>query len=77
MRAFSTVMNVTNVPGIDLPGLDFVKLAAGLGCPGVRVAEAEDLTARLRQANSARGPFLVEVCVDPAVPRLYEPVVDE
>jgi benzoylformate decarboxylase len=76
MRAFSTVMKVTNVPGIDLPGLDFVKLAAGLGCPGVRVTDAKDLPATVRQATSARGPFLLEACVDPAVPHLYDPVAD-
>jgi benzoylformate decarboxylase len=76
MRAFSTVMKVTNVPGIDLPGLDFVKLAAGLGCPGVRVTDVKDLPSALRQATSARGPFLLEACVDPAVPHLYDPVAD-
>jgi benzoylformate decarboxylase len=71
MRSFSLVMNVTNVPGIDLPGLDFVKLAAGLGCPGVRVSDVKELASALREANSALGPRLVEVCVDPAIPSLY------
>jgi benzoylformate decarboxylase len=74
MRSFSRVMNVTNVPGIDLPGLDFVKLAAGLGCPGVRVSDVKELASALREANSALGPRLVEVCVDPAIPSLYKSV---
>src|SRR4051794_5519589 len=29
MRSFSQVMQVRNVPGLDLPGIDFVKLAQG------------------------------------------------
>src|SRR6266567_4308926 len=32
MRSFSQVMQVRNVPGLDLPGIDFVKIAEGLGC---------------------------------------------
>jgi benzoylformate decarboxylase len=77
MRAFSMVMNVTNVPGIDLPGLDFVKLAAGFGCHGFRVTETKELASTLREANSAQGPRLVEVCVDPAIPHLYEAALSE
>ena len=72
MRAFSQVMNVTSVLGIDLPGLDFVSLAAGLGCPGIRVERGKELASRLRQAITARGPYLIEVRVDPEIPTLYE-----
>ena len=34
MRSFSQVMQVRNVPGLDLPGIDFVKIGArhGLRC---------------------------------------------
>src|ERR1700752_2056547 len=32
MRSFSQVMQVRNVPGIELPGIDFAKLAQGHGC---------------------------------------------
>ena len=37
MRSFSQVMQVRNVPGLDLPGIDFVKIAEGHGCDAVRV----------------------------------------
>ena len=30
MRSFSQVMQVRNVPGLELPGIDFVKLAEGM-----------------------------------------------
>jgi benzoylformate decarboxylase len=72
MRAFSRVMQVQNVPGIELPGLDFVGLAAAMGCPGVRVSAPDDLANSLRDAFGAAGPRLVEVVVDPAIPRLYK-----
>ncbi len=38
MRSFSQVMQVRNVPGLELPGIDFVKIAESMGCDAVRVA---------------------------------------
>ena len=55
MRSFSQVMGTEGVPGIDLPGLDFVALAQGMDCPGTRIED----------------PKLVEVAVDAAIPTLY------
>ena len=43
MRSFSQVMQVRNVPGLDLPGIDFVKIAEGIGCEAVRVTKASEL----------------------------------
>ncbi len=71
MRSFSQVLQVRDVPGIELPGLDFVSLARSMGCPGVQVTRAEDLDAALAQAMRSPGPMLVEVVVDPAIPTLY------
>jgi benzoylformate decarboxylase len=51
------------VQGTDLPGLDFVALAAGMGCPGTRVTDAERLHDVLRDALASSGPMLVEVVV--------------
>jgi benzoylformate decarboxylase len=71
MRSFSQVMQVRNVPGLDLPGLDFVKLAEGLGCDAVRVTKSSELEAALKRALAHDGVSLVEVVVDSAVPMLY------
>lgn len=47
--------------GTDLPDLDFVALARGHGCDGVRVDNASDLARTLQSALQAPAPLLVEV----------------
>ena len=47
--------------GCDLPDLDFVALAQGHGCHGVRVTQAEALAPILVQALRANVPCLIEV----------------
>jgi benzoylformate decarboxylase len=71
MRSFSQVMQVRNVPGLELPGLDFVRLAQGHGCDAVRVTKSSELAPALKHALSHSGTSLVEVMVDSAVPLLY------
>ena len=71
MRSFSRVLGVEGAPGIELPGLDFVSLAAGQGCPGARVETAEALHAALKTAFAEDGPMLIDVVVDHAIPHLY------
>jgi benzoylformate decarboxylase len=71
MRSFSQVMQVRNVPGLELPGLDFVKLAQGHGCDAVRVTKSSELVPALKHALAHRSTSLVEVTVDSAVPLLY------
>jgi len=71
MRSFSQVMQVRNVPGLELPGIDFVKLAEGMGCDAVRVTKAAELGTALTRAMSSKSTSLLEVVVDSAVPLLY------
>ena len=71
MRSFSQVMQVRNVPGLDLPGIDFVKIAQGLGCDAVRVSKASELAPALKRGLTHDGVSLIEVVVDSAVPLLY------
>jgi benzoylformate decarboxylase len=71
MRSFSQVMQVRNVPGLDLPGIDFVKIAQGLGCDAVRVSKASELTPALARGLAHDGVCLIEVMVDSTVPLLY------
>jgi benzoylformate decarboxylase len=71
MRSFSQVMQVRNVPGLDLPDIDFVKIAEGMGCDAVRVGKSSELAGALSRALVHQGVNLVEVIVDSAVPMLY------
>ena len=71
MRSFSQVMQVRNVPGLDLPGIDFVKIAEGLGCDAVRVEKSSELAPALKRGLAHDGVSLIEVIVDSAVPLLY------
>ncbi|MBO4227265.1 benzoylformate decarboxylase [Bradyrhizobium neotropicale] len=71
MRSFSQVMQVRNVPGLELPDIDFVKIAEGMGCQAIRVTKAAELPSALKRGLTHDGTSLVEVIVDSAVPLLY------
>jgi benzoylformate decarboxylase len=71
MRSFSQVMQVRNVPGLELPGIDFVQIAQGLGCDAVRVSKASELAGALQRGLAHDGVSLIEVIVDSSVPLLY------
>jgi benzoylformate decarboxylase len=71
MRSFSQVMQVRNVPGLDLPGIDFVRIAQGLGCDAMRVIKSSELASALKRGLAHDGVSLIEVIVDSAVPLLY------
>ena len=51
------------VQGTDLPDIDFVSIARGMGCEASRVSEPDKLRSALVQALSARAPTLVEVVI--------------
>ena len=71
MRSFSQVMQVRNVPGLELPGIDFVRIAEGMGCDAVRVTKSPELAPALKRGLTRDGVSLIEVMVDSAVPLLY------
>ncbi|MDQ2640798.1 MAG: benzoylformate decarboxylase [Pseudomonadota bacterium] len=63
LKFFSRRFGIAAPVGTELPGIDFVQLAQGLGCQGRRVTRAADLHAALREALAATTPTLVEVQV--------------
>jgi benzoylformate decarboxylase len=71
MRSFSEVMQVRDVPGLDLPDIDFVKIAQGLGCDAVRISKSSELAGALQRGLAHDGTSLIEVIVDSSVPLLY------
>nr|BBJ56204.1 hypothetical protein SAVMC3_88330 [Streptomyces avermitilis] len=51
---------------IDIPGLDFVSLANGMGVPAGRARTAEELASQLRRALAEPGPHLIDAVVPPS-----------
>jgi benzoylformate decarboxylase len=65
---------LTGIPGLELPGIDFVSLARSLGCPAERVSAPDDLADALSRALAEDRPWLLDVAVDPAAPALLPSV---
>ena len=61
LKAFARQQDTPGVPGLDLPGLDFVALAQGYGCAAARVATADALAEALQRALAHPGPTVLEV----------------
>lgn len=61
LRWFAGVLEAENVPGLDVPGLDFCALAHGYGVDALHANSSDSLAAALRQALSAAKPMLIEV----------------
>jgi benzoylformate decarboxylase len=71
LKAFGEFAGIGGgVPGLDLPGLDFGALARGFGCAAEHVERAEELPGALRRALACPRPVVLDVVVDPTVPRL-------
>jgi len=69
LKAFGDLLGIPQgLPGLDLPGIDMVGLARGLGCAGETVTRSGDLADALRRGLDAGRPYLVNVLVDPSVP---------
>ncbi|MEQ3549423.1 benzoylformate decarboxylase [Pseudonocardia nematodicida] len=67
LRGFAGLLGTGETPGLDVPGLDFVKIAEGYGVPAVSVRDAAATAAALKEAFDADGPRLLEVVTGPGV----------
>jgi len=61
LTGFSGEFGMNHVPGCDLTGLDFVKIASGHGIEAKRVETVEDLDAALEWSFAAREPTLLDI----------------
>ncbi|MCD1594387.1 MULTISPECIES: benzoylformate decarboxylase [Thalassospira] len=71
MRSFSKILQVRDVPGIELQDLDFLDLAKGMGCTAQRVEASSELDDQFSKFMAGSGPRLLEVVIDPGVQTLY------
>lgn len=60
LAGFAQRMGVPDVPGLDLGGIDFVKIAEGYGVPACLADSREEFERAYRDALLAEGPVLIE-----------------
>jgi benzoylformate decarboxylase len=70
LKSFAEQLKTPKVRGLDLPGIDCVKLAEGYGCTAERIDDLAALAGALTQGLKRTSPHLIEVIVDPKVPSL-------
>jgi thiamine pyrophosphate-dependent acetolactate synthase large subunit-like protein len=71
LKGFRDAIGIDDtVPGLDVPNIGHVRVASGFGVTGETVEEAEGLPEALKRALSAGRPYLLDVIVDPEVPKL-------
>ncbi|GAA1086338.1 benzoylformate decarboxylase [Tsukamurella spumae] len=68
LRGFSAKLGTPDVPGLDVPGIDFVSLATGYGVSAHRVETATAFRAAFAQALAADTPTLIEVPIETISP---------
>lgn len=61
LRWFGDVLQAKDVPGLDIPGLDFCALARGYGVSAVHADNIDALRSALTHALAERRPILIEV----------------
>ncbi|MGY0489269.1 benzoylformate decarboxylase [Streptomyces sp. WG-D5] len=67
LRWFGTLLDTPDVPGTEIPGIDFTALAAGYGVPATTVTEPAELRERLK-TPATDGPRLIQVDTHPTTP---------
>lgn len=81
LKSFAAFQRTPGVPGLDLPGLDLVQIAHGLGARASRITEPHALLPELRGAfalaAAERVPVLLDIATDRAVQNLFGPPVDD
>lgn len=65
LRWFAGVLQVENVPGLDVPGIDFRALAKGYGMQSFKADDRAELEHALKSALELNAPVLVEVSTLP------------
>ena len=81
LKSFAAFQRTPGIPGLDLPGLDLVQIAHGLGARGSRITEPGTLLPELRGsfalAAAERVPVLLDIATDRQVKQLFGPPVED
>jgi benzoylformate decarboxylase len=63
LKEFAVLEETPNVPGLDLPGFDFVSTAKGYGIPAVEAKTRDEIKRAFGNALKADGPSLIAIPV--------------
>ena len=77
LKDLAAFLGTPAVPGLNLPGIDFVSIAAGYGLPGRRVSNAVEMADALKAAIDTGKPSLLEVEVEAADSGMFEKRPDQ
>jgi benzoylformate decarboxylase len=72
LKDYGAYLGAEDLPGMELPGIDFVSLAAGYGIPGCRISTAVDMVEALKEAMNGAKPSLLEVEVEATDSGMFE-----
>jgi benzoylformate decarboxylase len=61
LKWFAGVLKVGNLPGLDIPGIDYCSIARGYGVKAARVASRDELISVFQKALASQAPHLIEV----------------
>ncbi|MFI5783222.1 benzoylformate decarboxylase [Nocardia sp. NPDC051570] len=61
LKDYGSWLGDDKLPGLNLPGIDFVDIAAGYGIPARSVGTTTELADALKQAFATPGPHLIQV----------------
>lgn len=70
LKAFAVLEETPNVPGLDIPGLDFTSLAKGYGATGAHAETLEAIQEECKKALTRKGPTVLSVPISHTVPPL-------
>jgi benzoylformate decarboxylase len=73
LKDYGVFLSTPDLPGMNLPGIDFVSLAAGYGVPGRRVSNAVEMADALKVAIDTGKPSLLEVELEAADSGMFGP----
>jgi len=70
LKSFALLEKTSNVPALDLPGLDIASLATGFGCRTADVRTTEELASEFKLALDVDGPTVIVVHTQAELPHL-------
>ena len=70
LKSFERFLHLRGAPGLDVPGVDFEGLARGYGVAHRRVTAPDAVASELAAAFASGEPNVVEIEIDPCVPKL-------